>query len=224
MLSLELVGTIQTVVALMLAYLMVASIAGAFQAWVAYRAGDDMARQLGFTTLNPFFHVDPVSLIIMPIGYLIFGVVIGLGKPVPVMWNYFSAPYRWLKMTLVALAQPLAIMIMLYMLMILRLAGIAGVLALGHVDWLPTMLKVSQYIMSAVGGFAVWFLPYTLLLSVAQIYVFEQEKRGVSTNHTLIVLIVPLFGALLLQSVSQIVIFGMVAGFESVLIRLLGVG
>ena len=224
MLSLEIVGTIQTLIALMLAYLMVAGIAGSFQAWMAYRAGDGMARQLGFTTLNPFFHVDPVSLVIMPIGYLVFGVVIGLGKPVPVMWHHLTAPYRWLKMTLVALAQPFAIMFMLFVLMIIRLAGLASVLALGHVDWLPTVIKVSQYIISAVGGFAVWFLPYTLLLSLAQIYIFEQEKRGVSTNHTLIVLIVPLFGALLLQPVSQMVVFGMVSGFESVLIRLLGVG
>lgn len=223
MLSLELVQTIQTVVALMLAYLLVASIAGSFQAWVAYKAGDGLARSMGFTNLNPFFHVDPVSLIIMPLGFLAFGVVIGLGKPVPIMWHHLSAPYRWLRMTLVAIAQPIAVIGMLFVLILLRLAGIASVLALGHVDWLPTVLKVSQYLISSVGGFAVWFLPYTLLLSLAQIYVFEQEKRGVSTNQTLIILLVPLLGALLLQQVSQTIVFGAVGGFESMIMHVIGI-
>ena len=49
--------------------------------YVAYRLGDDTAKQAGRLTLNPIRHLDPVGLLMM----LVFRV--GWAKPVPVSMN-----------------------------------------------------------------------------------------------------------------------------------------
>ena len=66
---------------------------------VAYKLGDDTARQRGRLTLNPLKHLDLMGLFMM----LAFRV--GWAKPVPVNPNYFKNPKRG--MALVALAGPL---------------------------------------------------------------------------------------------------------------------
>ena len=65
---------------------------------VAYKLGDDTARQRGRLTLNPIKHLDLMGLFMM----LVFHV--GWAKPVPVNPNYFKNPKRG--MALVALAGP----------------------------------------------------------------------------------------------------------------------
>ena len=208
MISLEHIEIIKNVVALTLAYLMIASIAGAFQAWIASKVGDSTARSFGFMTLNPFMHVELMSLVIMPIGYLIFGVVIGLSRPVPIIWHHITRSLKWLKFTLVACAQPLAILIMLFGLLVLRLIFLVS---------LPTWSQAALLtIISAVVSFAIWFIPYQLLMSLTQIYIHEQEKRGVVSNQ-LLLLLVPLLGAVLLIDVSRIALLYMLGGMEWVL-------
>ena len=51
--------------------------------YVAYRLGDDTARNMGRLTLNPLKHLDPIGVICM----IFFR--IGWAKPVPVNMNNF---------------------------------------------------------------------------------------------------------------------------------------
>lgn len=82
--------------------------------WVAYRLGDPTAKLLGRLTLNPIKHIDPVGTILVP-GILLYlgGFIFGWAKPVPVNWLNLKKPRR--DMALVALAGPIANLIMALM-------------------------------------------------------------------------------------------------------------
>jgi hypothetical protein len=202
-LNLEVFDLLRIVIALLLAYLIIAGIAGAFQAWLAYKCGDDTAAHMGMMTINPFAHVDPMSLWFIPLGYVLFHVTMGVSRTVPILWGNFTAPWRKLKIILVALAQPLAILFILVGMLLLQ-ASITLGLALTHaLTVLPVEIKVYGYIMQALVGFSVWFLPYELLISLVQLYAYMQEVRGKEIYYTFALLIVPLMGAVLLLDVSQ---------------------
>ncbi len=52
--------------------------------WMAYRFGDDTAKNMGRLTLNPLPHIDPLGTVILPAIMIIMGgPVFGWAKPVP---------------------------------------------------------------------------------------------------------------------------------------------
>ena len=82
--------------------------------WVANQLGDSTAKSRGRLTLNPVKHVDPVGTVILPALLLYLGgVVFGWAKPVPVNWQNLGHPRR--DMALVAVAGPLANLVMLFL-------------------------------------------------------------------------------------------------------------
>ncbi len=215
MVLLETLESLKTVVALVLAYCMIAGIAGAFQAWVARVCGDDTGDEQGMMTINPFVHIDPLSLLLLPIGYLLFKVVIGLSKPVPIDWRNIHAPWRRFKITCVAGAQPVAILSLLVGLIIFRLLIVAGLFVFGAAAYVPTALKVYSYIFGAAVGFSIWFIPYQALMSIALLYVYEQEQRGSAVNSFLILMLVPLLGAVLIIDPSRIALIKILSLIEN---------
>lgn len=80
--------------------------------WVARRLGDPTAFMMGRLTLNPLKHIDPVGTLIVPLVLLLLpgGFIFGWAKPVPVTWQNLRKPKR--DMALVALAGPLANLLM----------------------------------------------------------------------------------------------------------------
>lgn len=53
--------------------------------YVAYKFGDNIAKNLGRLSINPIKHIDPVGTIIVPLVlYLSTGMMFGWAKPVPV--------------------------------------------------------------------------------------------------------------------------------------------
>lgn len=73
---------------------------------VAYRLGDDTAKEDGRLTLNPLKHLDPWLSVAMPLLLLISGgPIFGGAKPVPV--NSYKLKYGPWGMALVAIAGPL---------------------------------------------------------------------------------------------------------------------
>lgn len=81
--------------------------------WVASKFGDKTALMLGRLSLNPINHIDLFGTIIIP-GILLAtgGILFGWAKPVPVNWNNLRKPRR--DMALVALAGPIANLIMAF--------------------------------------------------------------------------------------------------------------
>lgn len=61
-----------------LVYVIVVTISGAFQAFVAYWCGDDSSETEEFMTLDPLVHIDPVGL------FCFYVLGIGWGRQVPV--------------------------------------------------------------------------------------------------------------------------------------------
>jgi Zn-dependent protease len=78
----------------------------AAHAFVAYRLGDDTAKQLGRVSFNPLKHIDPFGTVILP-GVLLLSqspFLFGYAKPVPV--NFRNLNNSRLDMVWVALAGP----------------------------------------------------------------------------------------------------------------------
>jgi len=80
-------------------------------AWTASRLGDQTARMQGRVTLNPANHVDPIGTLLFPglvifgpllIGFSFFSVLIGWGKPTPVITRNFRRIVRDDNMTTLA--------------------------------------------------------------------------------------------------------------------------
>jgi Zn-dependent protease len=92
--------------------------------WMALKLGDRTAMMLGRLTLNPVKHIDPIGTILVP-GLLlaIGGFIFGWAKPVPVTWENLKHPKR--DMALVALAGPMANLVMAALWLLALQAGIA---------------------------------------------------------------------------------------------------
>ena len=78
----------------------------AAHAFVAYRLGDNTAKQLGRVSFNPLKHIDPFGTVILP-GVLLMAhspFLFGYAKPVPV--NFRNLNHPRLDMVWVALAGP----------------------------------------------------------------------------------------------------------------------
>ncbi|MBQ8975144.1 MAG: site-2 protease family protein [Oscillospiraceae bacterium] len=68
--------------------------------YVAYRLGDNTAKNAGRLTLNPIKHIDPVGLVVMLVARF------GWAKPVPVDMRNFKDPKKGMAVT--ALAGPVS--------------------------------------------------------------------------------------------------------------------
>ncbi len=111
--------------------------------WVALKLGDRTAMMLGRLTLNPIKHIDPVGTLLVPaIMLMVGGFVFGWAKPVPVTWENLRNPKR--DMTLVALAGPMANLLMVFLW--------AGVMKIGIllINTLPSLAQPMVYM--AVAG------------------------------------------------------------------------
>lgn len=74
--------------------------------YIAYKLGDQTARNFGRLTLNPLKHLDPIGTICM----IFFG--FGWAKPVPVNTRHFKKPRR--DMALTAIAGPIMNLILAF--------------------------------------------------------------------------------------------------------------
>ena len=100
----------QEIIAFLLSFVIATTIHELMHAWVAFRMGDNTAREQGRITLNPLSHFEPFGffgMVMISIGIPF----IGWGKPVPVNPGRFShrfARHRKHGMALVAAAGPLS--------------------------------------------------------------------------------------------------------------------
>jgi Zn-dependent protease len=98
-------------------------------AWVAWKCGDDTAKNLGRVSINPIVHMDLIGTVILPLlaiyfqmtGSLLAGFIIGWGKPVPVDPNNLRNPRR--DDTLIALAGPGMNLVLAFLLTGVAVAG-----------------------------------------------------------------------------------------------------
>ncbi len=99
-------------------------------AWVAWKCGDDTAKNLGRVSINPIVHMDPIGTFVLPLlaiylqmsGSVLSGFIIGWGKPVPVNPNNLRNPRR--DDTLIALAGPGINLLLAFLLTGVAVAGL----------------------------------------------------------------------------------------------------
>ena len=95
--------------------------------FVAWRLGDDTAKQLGRVSFNPLKHIDPFGTVILP-GVLLLShspFLFGYAKPVPV--NFRNLNHPRLDMVWVALAGPVTNILL----------AIAAGIAFHFLPWVP---------------------------------------------------------------------------------------
>jgi Zn-dependent protease len=82
--------------------------------WAAHKLGDNTAKMLGRLTINPIKHIDPVGTLLIPGLLLLVSApfLFGYAKPVPVNARNLKNPRK--DMALVAIAGPLANLIMAF--------------------------------------------------------------------------------------------------------------
>jgi hypothetical protein len=76
----------------LIAYLIAETLSGWFRAYVAKKMGDDTPADLGFLTLNPLMHIDPIGIFFL----IKFG--IGWGRAAPITPANITEPYKNLKL------------------------------------------------------------------------------------------------------------------------------
>ncbi len=86
----------------LLGYLIVITLSGYFQAWVAKSFGDSTLEYAGMLSLNPVDHIDPIGLIFL------FLVGFGWGRHVPINPYFISEPHHTLKVLIASLAKAIA--------------------------------------------------------------------------------------------------------------------
>jgi len=118
-------NTMQQVAAWVLPVLFAITVHETAHGWMALRFGDPTAKMLGRLTLNPVKHIDPVGTILVP-GMLLLmpgNFLFGWAKPVPITYENLRSPKR--DMALVALAGPMANLVMgLFWALVLRLGAL----------------------------------------------------------------------------------------------------
>ena len=86
---------VQRVAVLILPVLFAITLHEAAHGWTANRLGDATARMLGRVSLNPLRHIDPLGMLILPLGmFLLTGFLFGWAKPVPVDYRNLGNPRR----------------------------------------------------------------------------------------------------------------------------------
>ena len=98
------IGDIQGMLTLLLAYVLATTPAGWFRAYVAEKLGNDTPERMGFLSLNPVEHFDPIGFAFLMFSRYIFGFIIGWGRHVPINSENFYDPHARLKYIVAALS------------------------------------------------------------------------------------------------------------------------
>ncbi len=114
--------------------------------FVAYKLGDNTAKNMGRLTLNPIKHIDIVGLIMM------IAFKFGWAKPVPVDMRNFKHPKRGMALT--ALAGPVSnVIICCVFLFLYGLVYIPCSMAGGLWEDVANMLNITAYLSIALAVF-----------------------------------------------------------------------
>jgi Zn-dependent protease len=125
-------------------------------ALIAYRFGDNTAKQEGRLTLNPLAHLDPMGTLMLYLSYFT-GVGLGWAKPVPVNSRYFREPLK--AMLWVSLAGPCSnFLLALFFGLPIRLINL-GLLPLLDQEILILFLEIGMWINLSLGLFNLLPIP-----------------------------------------------------------------
>lgn len=109
------IRTLETILVLLIAYLIVATISGIFCSWIAQKVGDFSAKSEYPLTLNPLYYVDFIGLL-----FLIF-FNFGWGRQIRVNIHFIAPPHRLLKIAAAWLAESIIDLGMAFVSMIILL-------------------------------------------------------------------------------------------------------
>jgi hypothetical protein len=127
MITLHTAEMLISIITFFIAYLIVITISNVFRTWVAHKMGDDTGIRLGYASLNPMHHIDPIGL------FFLFMFYFGWGRMVPINPLFISEPHRTLKLLAAYLSDS-------FMNLVLSLVGVILLLAIFDVNIISVML------------------------------------------------------------------------------------
>jgi len=86
------------IITFLFAYLIAVTLAGCFRAWVAKKMGDLTPENMGFLTLNPLVHIDPIGIFFLIFFRLMYGEYFGWGRCIPINPFNITSPSRIIKL------------------------------------------------------------------------------------------------------------------------------
>ncbi|MCL2038681.1 site-2 protease family protein [Candidatus Saccharibacteria bacterium] len=173
--------------------------------FVAYKLGDDTAKDLGRLTLNPLKHLDPWMSVVFPLLMLLTGgPIFGAAKPVPI--NTRMLRYNEWGFALVALAGPLTNFVLAFIGYIFWYlsANVVGAPDLVLLFW-------NYWVVVNLGFFAFNLLPIPpldgsrLLYAIAPDAVRRLMEKMESFGLIFIIILIFLAGALLSTVIGHVV-------------------
>ena len=126
-----------TIITFFIAYIVLAVSTNLFRTWVAYKVGDDTGIRLGFLTLNPLVHIDPIGVICLFLFYF------GWERVVPIFPMNIHRPYRTLKLFVAYMSDTFA-HFFLSIVGIIGLLGIFDITILAAVRYMVLTYNVSH--------------------------------------------------------------------------------
>ena len=91
------VSDVRAMLTLLLAYVLAITPAGWARAYVAKKMGNDTPEQMGFLSLDPIDHFDPVGFLFLVFSRYFFGFIIGWGRHIPISADDFYGPHARLR-------------------------------------------------------------------------------------------------------------------------------
>ncbi len=121
--------------------------------WVAWKLGDNTAKDCGRLTLNPIKHIDPIGLVMM------VALRFGWAKPVPVDMRNFKNPKRGMAIT--ALAGPMCNLVLTCVLLLVYGAVFRPLSRSGgaFADFVLDTVSTASYISLALAVFNIIPIP-----------------------------------------------------------------
>jgi len=149
-----------SMITFLLAYMVVATIAGAFRAWVAKKMGDNTAESLGLLTLNPFASLSFIDL--LGLGCLLF-FSFGWGRYVPINPLKIKMHLRVVRLNIAYFADTVAYLV-------LGILSIVVLIALGG----PQILMLAGYMLMGMQNMSHLYLvsTYPELSSMVVMFAF----------------------------------------------------
>ncbi|HLB94464.1 MAG TPA: hypothetical protein VJJ81_04415 [Candidatus Babeliales bacterium] len=128
MLSLNTIGSLKFLIAMIAAYFPTVTISGYFEALTARKMGDHSEYVAAFISWNPMMHANFLglaSIILAVFADLKFFIILGFGQTIPVNLQAIDGQHRWLKLCAVLFIRPVVNLLML-MLAVVILVFLGG--------------------------------------------------------------------------------------------------
>lgn len=206
----EIAQLLQSKIAFLVAYFPIVSIIGFLQAWIAYKMGDDTAKNWGFLTLDPLVHADLYGFIILLFPWQLFGsdINFGFGKFVPTDPEGLYGRFQKIRKVIILFSGMLAALLTWFLVEIARmlvfvvLTRVPQTAVLHYESLIVAFIKILNACLSLTTTLFFIFL----IINGVDALLYKFDKKGVIKQNLLLRFLIIMAAALLAEPLLFLVI------------------